>query len=84
MVDWEIQMIKHEFSCDGSGCKEKVKALYNGEHYLPPIGWVQLYDENQAQCLDYHLCPDCRPKIRPTAKISIDRLAKEWKEVVAK
>lgn len=50
----------HEFKCDS--CKTKVKAIYNGEHYLPPRGWVSLHDMNTVRDTGEHLCPACLPK----------------------
>ena len=50
----------HEFKCDS--CKTKVKSIWNGEHYLPPHGWVELFDVNFARATGEHLCPKCTPK----------------------
>lgn len=50
----------HEFKCDA--CKRKVTAKYNGEHFLPPDGWVQLYCDNLAEMTGEHICDKCRPK----------------------
>lgn len=50
----------HEFKCDG--CKTRVKARYNGEHYLPPVGWVELTDANTVRSTGEHLCSNCLPK----------------------
>ncbi len=47
----------HEFKCDW--CLRRVKVTYNGEHYLPPQGWVQLYDPTTALTLDLHTCEKC-------------------------
>lgn len=52
----------HEFKCDG--CRKKVPAKYNGEHWLPPDGWMALWDPLQAECTDEHLCEKCRPRKR--------------------
>ena len=65
--------IKHEFKCDK--CKRKALANYNGEHYLPPRGWVKMYDENLADMLNYHLCDRCKPgsifKFKPSKNLKI-------------
>ena len=50
----------HQFKCNR--CKTKVDSNYNGEHHLPPDGWVQLWDSNKAEMIDTHLCPKCYPK----------------------
>lgn len=52
--------LKHEFKCDS--CGKKAESRFNGEHHLPPAGWVQLYDANSARTLNEHLCDVCRPK----------------------
>lgn len=54
----------HQFKCNG--CNRRVPAHYNGEHYLPPTDWVELWDDNKAEMTDQHLCPECRPKFKPT------------------
>lgn len=48
------------FKCDA--CKKQVPAKYNGEHYLPPVGWVQLVDTDTVKNTGEHLCTDCLPK----------------------
>lgn len=55
----------HEVKCDE--CKKKAPLKYNREHWLPPQGWVELYDDNLAQMVDVHLCPECKPKMRVEA-----------------
>lgn len=50
----------HEFKCDS--CKLKVPAKYNGEHYLPPHNWVELFDTNRSIATGEHLCNNCLPK----------------------
>lgn len=50
----------HQFKCDG--CKKKVNSYYNGEHHLPPEGWVQLWDVVMAELLEQHLCVSCAPR----------------------
>lgn len=52
----------NEFKCDT--CNKRAKAKYNGEHWLAPQGWVQLYDDNKADMLDIHMCDVCKPKPR--------------------
>lgn len=55
-------MEKHIVICDK--CKTKADLKYNGEHYLPPEGWLELWDSNKAELIDQHLCPKCAPKKR--------------------
>ena len=50
----------HEFKCNQCGKREP--ATYNGEHWLMPHGWGQLYDDAMAQTIDEHLCRFCRPR----------------------
>lgn len=47
----------NNFRCDS--CKVEAKAEYNGEHHLPPKGWVNLHDFNLVQDVG-HLCTICR------------------------
>lgn len=47
----------HMFRCDS--CQMEVKPEYNGEHYLQPPGWVQLFDFRAVQVVG-HLCKICR------------------------
>lgn len=49
----------HQFKCDK--CKTRANAYYNGEHYLHPEGWYQLYCNILARTVDLHLCPKCAP-----------------------
>lgn len=51
----------HELKCDW--CNKRTALKYNGEHWLPPTGWAQLWDDNKAQTEDEHMCPECRPKL---------------------
>lgn len=48
----------HEFRCNS--CGHVKKAYYNGEHYLPPKGWVEFYDANEGKNIGVHLCDGCR------------------------
>jgi hypothetical protein len=50
----------HTVKCDACGNVANTK--YNGEHHLPPQGWVELWDTHTALCTGEHLCPKCRPK----------------------
>lgn len=50
----------HQFKCDA--CKKRVDAIYNGEHYLPPEGWVDLADSNTTDFTGQNMCPKCVPK----------------------
>lgn len=52
----------HEFKCNY--CGKRAAAKYNGEHYLAPNGWLQLYDDNLAHAIDQHVCDSCRPQKR--------------------
>lgn len=45
----------HKFRCDC--CKIEVDAGYNGEHYLPPVDWVELFDRDVYS--KGHLCNVC-------------------------
>ena len=49
----------HEYKCDY--CLARAPLKYNGEHWLPPIGWTNLYDFNKAEHEKIHVCPSCRP-----------------------
>jgi hypothetical protein len=49
----------HEFKCDA--CCKTVPATYNGEHWLPPHGWVEIFDIHRAQTTGEHLCEKCKP-----------------------
>ena len=42
-------------------CRRKEDLKYNGEHWLIPTDWVEMYSDQQAQTLDIHLCNDCKP-----------------------
>lgn len=50
----------HTVRCNRCGREAKTK--YNGEHHLPPKGWVELWDPHEAQCTGEHLCNKCVPK----------------------
>jgi len=54
----------HQFQCDR--CLAKVSAHFNREHWLPPLGWVELWDNNAAKLNGLHLCDSCAPNL--TAK----------------
>ena len=49
--------------CDN--CTQRDHMKYNGEHWLAPQNWVQLYDDFNAKDLDKHLCPICNPVFKP-------------------
>lgn len=49
----------HEFKCDT--CNKRTPAKYNGVHWLPPVGWVDLFDNNTVRTTGEHLCDKCRP-----------------------
>lgn len=57
----------HEFKCDG--CRKKIKAYYNGEHWLPPTGWVEIMDSDRAELTGDHLCEKCRPKVKKSREV---------------
>ena len=50
------------FKCDK--CPKRARAKWNGETFLNPVGWTQLYDDVSAMTLDLHLCEKCSPKRR--------------------
>lgn len=54
----------HEFKCDA--CRRKVAASHNGEHYLPPMDWVAIWNPHTAELTGEHLCGQC--KWNPTKK----------------
>lgn len=56
-------MKKYLVQCDR--CTNLVHMKYNGEHWLAPEGWVELYDDLNAKMLDKHLCPTCNPVVKP-------------------
>lgn len=47
---------KFQFECDS--CHHLAEAKYNGEHYLPPKGWVEM-TEVQSMGQVGHLCDIC-------------------------
>lgn len=50
----------NEFKCDNCGKREP--SNYNGEHYISPLGWYQLYCDHLAEViLNIHICPECVP-----------------------
>ena len=61
-------MIKHLIICDY--CNNKAKLKYNGEHWLPPEGWFDLWCPNLAQEAKQHVCPKCAPKKPKENKIN--------------
>lgn len=46
----------HAFKCDS--CKKQVDAKYNGCHYLPPHGWVDIMDSIKVEVIA-HMCELC-------------------------
>lgn len=52
-------MNKYLVSCDM--CSRAVDALYNGEHYLAPDTWRELYTIH-GDCTGEHLCDECIAK----------------------
>ena len=59
--------------CDN--CLIRVQPKFNGEHWLPPIGWVEIYNPDLAENTGQHLCPKCKPKMR-TERVSSKKAAK--------
>ena len=49
----------HQVKCDLCGRREDLE--YNGEHWLHPQGWRQLYDDRAARTVDQHICWACIP-----------------------
>ena len=54
-----MTFIRH-IKCDKCGIK--VVPEYNGEHWLPPDDWAEIFETGAAMCTGEHLCPKCRPK----------------------
>lgn len=46
----------NEFKCDS--CRDSQPAEWNGEHWLPPKGWIDLHDFNTVNDIG-HLCNIC-------------------------
>lgn len=65
------------FECDS--CKEVEEAKWNGEHYLPPDGWVNLHDFNLAQDVG-HLCGICR-ETAVSANLRATKLGKRIEKI---
>lgn len=57
----------HEFKCNGTGCKVRATAHYNGEHFLPPPGWLELQDPKMVELVG-HLCVKCAPNLKDLEK----------------
>jgi len=49
-------------------CNTTADLKYNGEHWLMPKGWAQLWDEETARCVEVHICPSCKPKEKKASK----------------
>ncbi len=52
---------RHEVICDHCQCVASLRN--NGEHWLAPEKWTQLYDDNLACMKDVHICLKCYAKI---------------------
>lgn len=60
--DKGAEMLIHEVKCDG--CKTKAKLEWNGDNWITPPEWVDLWDDHAAKKTGDHLCPKCRPKTK--------------------
>lgn len=50
-------------------CEAVAKLKYNGEHYLAPAGWYQLYDDEKSDPIDFFICPKCKMnRLKPEEK----------------
>lgn len=47
----------HQFYCDI--CTKKAAATWNGEHWLPPKGWIDLVDGVTCRSTKKHICQKC-------------------------
>jgi len=47
----------HEVECDK--CKKRAPLKYNGEHWLTPDDWLELFDNKVYS--KGHICNDCNP-----------------------
>ena len=56
----------HKVKCDYCGKTADLK--YNGEHWLIPKDWAQLWDDEKAHCVDIHICELCKPKPKKVKK----------------
>jgi hypothetical protein len=52
----------HQVQCDY--CKAKADLKYNGEHYLIPTDWRELFDDHRVYATNEHACPKCLPPKR--------------------
>lgn len=50
----------HEYQCNC--CGVRVSSQYNGEHFLPPVGWMALLSPHTTQTDGNHICPRCFKK----------------------
>lgn len=44
-------------------CNKKKDLWFDGEILRIPKDWITLYNEEQASCIDIHVCGDCCKKI---------------------
>ncbi len=51
----------HEFKCNV--CAARATAIYNGEHFLPPLKWYSLYDPYSTQESGEHICAKCYSRL---------------------
>lgn len=47
----------NQFQCDG--CEKSFDARFNGEHWVPPLGWGEFVDSETGSNLGLHACPSC-------------------------
>jgi hypothetical protein len=64
-------MTLHKVKCDY--CSKQADLKYNGEHWLAPKGWLQMYDDDLAHTVDAHACPDCKPKSTKPKKAALNK-----------
>ena len=56
---------KHK--CDS--CGKTSESIFNGEHWLPPVGWSEILDAHTGNNLKLSLCPECIAKLsKPQSK----------------
>ena len=64
----------HLVVCDK--CGETVHAKYNGEHYLPPFGWVELTNSCTLQSTGNHFCNVCAKKLYKKTEVNFKKATK--------
>jgi predicted RNA-binding Zn-ribbon protein involved in translation (DUF1610 family) len=59
-------MKKHTVVC--SLCNKESSMSYNGEHFLCPEGWYELYDDHKSIMSDIHICDKCFVSLKTQPK----------------